>query len=168
MKRRLFVSNFLAGLLVCLYPASLLASASQRRQSVESVAHRQLAKLAQLIDWGRIGIPQQLSVSHSYSAEKTSLSELRAIAQRDFDLMEQLLGRKLGFDAQSIFTHPDSAAFGSFATEFDNEGLTILWQGLARVGTPPAHPIGTLRLSGSKAILHLKLDSLQYELIDFQ
>ena len=169
MNRRLFAGQLAAGLALHLVPTSLMAGSSL----VGRITHQPITppfsdQAAELVQSGLIGRPQRLTISHVYSPERTSLPTLLTIAEQDFDLAARLVGASLAIDAQTIFTDPPSAAFGSYSACFSRFGMTVVWQGLASIGRPASAPTDTLRLFGSKGILQLAADGLSYQFVDFQ
>lgn len=152
MNRRTFVGHISAGLALQYVPASLIAGSSSLIPPKLSSAPW-LDKAVELIGNGSLGLPQRLSILRVYSPKLTPPTALLTMAHQDFDLASRLLKTNLVIDPNTLFTHSPLSRFGSFSTCFSQGGMSLTWQGLARIGrraTEVTRPTRTLRIMGSQ------------------
>lgn len=168
MNRRLFTGQLSAGLALQLLPISGFAGASLLVEATKQPACQRLSKAAELVQSGLIGLPQQLTISHVYSPDRTSIPALLTLAEQDLDRAGRLLGITLTIDAPLFLAAFSSAAFGSYSIRFNQANLTVVWQALARVSHRVSAPTSMLRLFGSEGILQTATDGRSYQYVDFQ
>lgn len=169
MERRLFLGQAVAGLSLQLLPFALTShSASGKSISLPSEADRKVQALASTIQQGAIGSLEQLTITHVYSPEQTSMATLGALVQQDLALVSQLTGLHIPVDNQILFADSSSAAFGSYSANFAVNDVAVTWQGLARIGTNSNAPTGTLCLSGSAGVLRMSTSAMDCQLLNFQ
>lgn len=168
MNRRLFLNQTVAGLALCSVPFTLLPNSSFGGEAPLIIANRMALDVASAIQTGIIGNPEQLSITHVYSPERTSTSALMAVVRRDFAWAESLTGSSLPVDPRLFFSDSPSAPFGSYSVRFTAADLIVVWQGLARVGGLANAPTASLRLSGSAGTLQVSTDRRSYRFLNLQ
>lgn len=165
MNRRLFVGQVAAGLALLSAPLPLMAHSLP--QANPSLPVAPVKSAAEWIQNGRLGTPQYLTISHVYSPDHTSVQTLMALVQRDIELAHQLLSANSGINSQALFRR-SSSEFGTYAAQFDLDGIPVTWQGLARVGGEAREPVAQIRLYGSNGMLQSARGQNDYQLVDFQ
>jgi hypothetical protein len=83
-------------------------------------------------------------------------------------LVSQLVDVDLAIDSQLLRTPVASADHGSYYVRLDTTDVAITWQALARVSGQASDPTSTLRIMGSKAIMHVDIDGLGYNVVNFR
>ena len=167
MNRRIFVSQLSAGLMLQSIPPSLLAgSVSFIPQNLQTASW--MDKAVELIQSGSLGTPQRLTIWRLYSPELTSLPTLQAMARQDFDMVSRLLKTNLAIDPNTLFIDSPSSRFGSYSTCFNRSGISLTWQGLARIGRQATRPTSTLQILGSQGVLQIAIDGGGYKLVNLR
>lgn len=169
MNRRLFVGQVAAGLSVCIFPPSLVAS-SLSPQSTTLLAPDMLPfdAVERFVQQDLAGTIQRVAFSYAYSPEQTPIPSLLSLVRSDMERVGQLVGKALAVDTNQLLVDSPSAAFGSYSARFEAQELTIVWQVLARIGSTVRAPTKTIQLYGSKGILKTVFDGRGYEFIDWQ
>ena len=167
MNRRRFVHQVTTGLSVGLLTPSLVASPLMARPSDLPVPDlAQAAYVTSFVQGGLIGTIQQVAISYAYSPERTALPTLLNQVKRDFEQLSRVLGKSLTIDAKQLLVDSPSAAFGSYSAQFDLDGLTFVWQGLARTGGADRSTSATLRLCGSRGSVLTTTNYQGYHVMD--
>lgn len=165
MKRRLFVSHVSVGLLLPLFPPSLLGSPLRARSPEPLAADLVWADtVISPIQNGLIGTIQQVAMSHTYSPERTPLPTLLNQVEHDFERLSRLLGKPLAIDVNQLLVDSPSSAFGSYSARFNIDGLTFVWQGLARHGMQAQPTACQLQILGNKGVL--QTTAAGYQILD--
>lgn len=169
MNRRLFAYQVTAGLSVCLLPHSLVASPLMAR--FHEPPAPDLARtndVTSFVQGGLIGTIQQVALSYAYSPERTVLPTLLNQVERDFEQLSRVLGKSLVIDVNQLLVDSPSAVFGSYSAQFDLDGLTFVWQGLARTGGADRSTSATLRLCGSRGSVLTTTNYQGYHVVDLR
>lgn len=164
MNRRLFIRALSAGLVLPVLPVPLSAAALSPEQAALA---KPLRGAANLIQNQRLGDIQRLAISRIYSPGRTPPSTLADLAAQDANLIGYLTGKKpnAGLTANAR-TAP--APFGSFSNHFDVARTSVTWQHLARVGTPPKAPLGSVCITGSRGAMHIDLGTFAFTAVNFR
>jgi hypothetical protein len=161
MNRRLFVRQLTTGLslpLVAAVPSMGFGAASANPLWCRSTAHLLASQLGTL---------QSITISHVYSPERTSIATLKALTATELTAMNTLLGTAFSLTAQT-WAQLAATTHGSHGTQLEQDGVTLSWQALARIGNETARPSTRLIVSGSKGILQVSPIGNGYQLIDRQ
>lgn len=164
MHRRLFLSQLTIGLGFCLTPATLWAG-SGADHTASVLSRTPLGEASQWIRSGELGMPQQVVLSHAYSPELTTLDQLLQLVQRDFNQLGQLLNTPIQIDLHQLVADAANEAFGSYRVRYNQDTLSIVWQGLARQGSPVRAPSGSMQIYGSQGMLQTDPTTGTYRII---
>lgn len=167
MNRRLFVGQFSVGFTLSIMSASAIAGSSLL-QSESPPAPTSLDRAAELVQSGLVGATEQITISHIYNPNQVSKATLLAMAERDIERANRLVGTDLAINPQAIFNDSPSANFGSYSSRFDRDEVILVWQALPRIGHQRGNSRSVLRLSGSLGILEMDINQLSYQLVNFQ
>ncbi|MBO0951053.1 hypothetical protein [Fibrella forsythiae] len=166
MNRRLFVGHILAGASLLGVPSALRAQPVPASSDALSTVN----SLKRATDWirtGALGSLQHITLSHVYTPGYTSLARLQTLLDADLASLSQLLGMELPLTGQGLLER-SSTGFGSYWAQLEQQGVTVSWQGLARIGGEATEPTTQLRLWGTKGLVQSHPDGAGYQLIDLQ
>ena len=166
MNRRLFVGQILAGASLLGVPSALRAQPVPALSDAISTASS-LEGAADWIQTGALGSLQHITLSHVYSPGYTSLAELQTLLEADLARLSQLLGMELPLTSQGLLRHA-STGFGSYWAQLEQQGVTVSWQGLARIGGKATKPTTRFQLQGSEGLVQSHTDGSGYKLIALQ
>lgn len=151
-----------------LLPDPVLAHASSGDMKARQAIHVFLNRVGGLVTSGQVGSPERLTIARVYNPERTNLSSLVTLANRDIELAGRVLSRDLSIEAAPLIDNTLPGSFGSYSARFDREGFQVIWQALARIGRSERVSEGTMLLMGSKGVLQLNMDQLSYRLVDLR